>query len=141
MLYCARECARIFLQEGHESVYRRHAMASRAVVAGVEAMGLKVFGDPVHKMPNVTGIHIPEGVDGDRARGAMLEDFNVEIGTSFGRLHGRIWRIGAMGYNARQDAVLITLGALEAVLAAEGFRLPRGAGVDAARAVYREAGA
>lgn len=140
MLYCARECARIFLQEGHPSVFRRHALASQAVVAGVQAMGLEVFGDPAHKMPNVTGIWIPEGVNADRARGAMLEDFNIEIGTSFGPLHGRIWRIGAMGYNARKDAVLVTLGALETVLAAEGFRLPRGAGVDAAREIYRRAG-
>jgi (S)-ureidoglycine-glyoxylate aminotransferase len=141
MLYCARECARIFLQEGHPSVFRRHALASQAVVAGVQAMGLRVFGDLAHKMPNVTGIWIPEGVNGDRARGALLEDFNIEIGTSFGPLHGRIWRIGAMGYNARKDAVLVTLGALETVLAAEGFRLPRGAGVDAAREIYRKAGA
>jgi (S)-ureidoglycine-glyoxylate aminotransferase len=141
MLYCARECARIFLQEGHPSVFRRHALASQAVVAGVQAMGLRVFGDLAHKMPNVTGIWIPEGVNGDRARGALLEDFNIEIGTSFGPLHGRIWRIGAMGYNARKDAVLVTLGALETVLAAEGFSLPRGAGVDAAREIYRKAGA
>jgi (S)-ureidoglycine---glyoxylate transaminase len=139
MLYCARECARIFLLEGHESVYRRHATASRAVVAGVQAMGLRVFGDQAHKMPNVTGIWIPEGVNGDRVRGALLSDFNIEIGTSFGPLHGRVWRIGAMGYNARQDAVLTTLAGLETVLAAEGFGLPRGAGVDAAREVYRQA--
>ena len=44
-----------------------------------------------------------------------------------------------MGYNARKDAVLVTLGALEAVLAAEGFKLPRGAAVDAARAAYKTA--
>ena len=41
-----------------------------------------------------------------------------------------------MGYNARTDAVLATLGALEAVLAGEGFKLPRGAAVDAAQAAY-----
>ena len=139
MLYAARECARIFVQEGHAAAYRRHALAGAAVVAGVEAMGLTVFGDKAHKMPNVTGVYIPEGVHGDRVRGALLDDFNIEIGTSFGPLHGRIWRIGAMGYNARKDAVLVTLAALETVLAAEGFRLPRGAGVDAAREVYRSA--
>jgi (S)-ureidoglycine-glyoxylate aminotransferase len=44
-----------------------------------------------------------------------------------------------MGYNARSDAVLNTLGALEAVLAAEGHKAPRGAAVDAALRVYREA--
>ena len=103
-------------------------------------MGLKVFGDKAHKMPNVTGVWIPDGVAGDRARAALLNDFNIEIGTSFGPLHGKIWRIGTMGVNARKDAVLVTLGALEAVLAGEGLKLPRGAAVDAARAVYRAAG-
>jgi (S)-ureidoglycine-glyoxylate aminotransferase len=139
MLYGARECARIFVKEGHASAFRRHALASRAMIAGAEAMGLKVFGDQAHKMPNVTGIHIPAGVDGDRARRALLEHFNIEIGTSFGPLHGKIWRIGAMGYNAREDCVLATLAGLETVLAAEGHMLVRGAGVDAALAVYRSA--
>ena len=139
MLYGARECARIVLQEGLANVHRRHALASRALVAGLQAMGLRLFGDLAHKMPNVTGVWIPDGVDGNRARARMLEDFNIEIGTSFGPLHGKIWRIGTMGYNARKDAVLVTLGALDAVLAAEGFKFPRGAGVDAARADYRKA--
>jgi (S)-ureidoglycine-glyoxylate aminotransferase len=81
---------------------------------------------------------IPPGVDGERVRAALLEDFNIEIGTSFGPLIGRIWRIGTMGYNCRKDAVLVTLGALEAVLAGEGVKMARGAGVDAARAVYAD---
>ncbi len=139
MLYGARECARIMLGEGLAHAFARHASGSRAVVAGVEAMGLKVFGDKANKMPNVTGVWIPEGVNGERVRSALLNDFNIEIGTSFGRLQGRIWRIGAMGYNARKDAVLVTLSALETVLAAEGFKLARGAGVDAARAVFLDA--
>jgi len=140
MLYAARECARIFLKEGHAHAFRRHALAGQALVAGVEAMGLNVFGDKAHKMPHVTGVHIPDGVAGDRVRSALLSDFNIEIGTSFGPLHGKIWRIGTMGYNARKDCVLVTLAALEAVLAGERIKLPRGAAVDAARAVYRSAG-
>ena len=139
MLYASRECARVFLGEGHASVYARHAAASRAMVAGLEAMNLQVYGDKANKMPNVTGVHIPAGVSGDRVRSAMLEDFGIEIGTSFGPLHGKVWRIGAMGYNARKDAVLTTIAALEAVLAAEGHRATRGAGIDAARAAYRAA--
>jgi len=138
MLYAARECARILLQEGLPAAFARHAMASKALTAGLEAMGLELFGDQQHKMANVTGVHIPQGVDGDKVRRALLEDFNIEIGTSFGPLHGRIWRIGTMGYNAREDAVLVTLGALEAVLSAEKHKVPRGAAVDAALAVYRK---
>jgi (S)-ureidoglycine---glyoxylate transaminase len=139
MLYGARECARIVLQEGLANVQARHALASRALVTGLQAMGLRLFGDLAHKMPNVTGVWIPEGADANRVRARMLEDFNIEIGTSFGPLHGKIWRIGTMGYNARKDAVLVTLGALDAVLSAEGCKVPRGAGVDAASGVYRAA--
>ncbi len=137
MLYGARECARIFVQEGLTHAYARHAAASRAVMAGVKGMNLKLYGDPAHKMPNVTGVYVPEGVNGDKLRAALLNHFNVEIGTSFGPLHGKVWRIGAMGYNARQDAVLHTLAALEVVLAAEGHQFTRGAGVDAAYATYQ----
>ena len=137
MLYAARECARILLQEGLPAAFARHAAASKALVAGLRAMGLELYGDQAHRMANVTGVRIPQGVDGERVRGTMLEDFNIEIGSSFGPLHGKIWRIGTMGYNARKDAVLVTLGALEAALATQGFRLPRGAAVDAALAAYR----
>ena len=138
MLYAARECARILLQEGLQPAFARHAVASQALTEGLEAMGLALFGDQRHKMANVTGVHIPRGVDGEKVRRALLKDFNIEIGTSFGPLHGRIWRIGTMGYNARSDAVLNTLGALEAVLSQEKHRIPRGAAVDAALAVYRK---
>lgn len=139
MLYAARECARILLKEGLAACFARHALASRAITAGLTAMGLKLFGDQKHKMPNVTGVVIPDGVDGEAVRGSLLADYGIEIGTSFGPLKGRIWRIGTMGYNCRKQNVLITLSALETVLAAQGFKLPRGAGVDAALAVYREA--
>jgi len=137
MLYGARECGRIFVKEGHAAVFKRHADASRAMVAGLSAMGLKLFGDLGHKMPNVTGVYIPEGVNGERVRLGLLNDFNIEIGTSFGPLHGKIWRIGTMGYNARKDCVLTTLAALDTVLAAEGHKFSRGAGADAAYQAYR----
>ena len=136
MLYAARECARIFVQEGLPQVYARHAAASRAVVAGVQGMKLRVYGDPAHKMPNVTGVCVPDGVNADKVRAALLKHFNIEIGTSFGPLHGKVWRIGAMGYNARPDSVLTTLAALEVVLAAEGHSFTRGAAVDAAYGTY-----
>ncbi|WP_243076041.1 alanine--glyoxylate aminotransferase family protein [Microbacterium sp. SS28] len=136
MLYGARECARVLLLEGRDAVIERHRIAGSAMLAGVEALGLAVFGDVAHKMNNVVAVEIPEGVPGDAARAALLEDFGIEIGTSFGPLHGRVWRIGTMGYNARKDAVLTTLAALEAVLARFGAVVPTGGGVEAAAGVY-----
>jgi (S)-ureidoglycine-glyoxylate aminotransferase len=132
MLYGARECARVCLSEGLEARFARHASAGRAMTAGLRAMGLTVYGDDRYRMTNVTGLLIPDGVDGEAVRRRMREDFEIEIGTAFGPLAGNIWRIGAMGYNAMKHKVLITLGALEAALRAEGCLVPPGAGVDAA---------
>tara|TARA_B110000211_G_scaffold135589_1_gene155356 strand:+ start:1709 stop:2821 length:1113 start_codon:yes stop_codon:yes gene_type:complete len=136
MLYCARECAILHLEEGQQNVIARHKVAGDAMLAGVQALGLTPFGDLANKMSNVVGVVIPDGVHGEQVREDLLLRFNIEIGTSFGPLKGKIWRIGTMGYNARQDTVLHTLQSLETVLRKQGMSLPAGAGVDAALAVY-----
>jgi (S)-ureidoglycine-glyoxylate aminotransferase len=102
-------------------------------------MGLTVFGDDAHRMTNVTGVYIPEGVDGEAIRTAMRDHFEIEIGTAFGPLQGKIWRLGAMGYNAMKHKVLLTLGALEACLTAAGHLAPLGAGVPAALVAWEAA--
>ncbi|KAA9106391.1 pyridoxal-phosphate-dependent aminotransferase family protein [Microbacterium rhizomatis] len=136
MLYGARECARIILEEGRDAVIERHRVAGAAMLAGVQGLGLSVFGDVAHKMNNVVAVEIPSTVVGDAVRASMLSDFGIEIGTSFGPLHGKVWRLGTMGVNARKDAVLQTLAALEAALRRGGASVPAGGGVDAAMDVF-----
>ncbi len=136
MLYAARECARVVLGEGLENGFARHRIASQALRGGLEAMGLRLYGDPAHRMPNVTGVFIPDGVEVDKVRTEMLTDFGIEIGTSFGPLHGKIWRIGTMGFVCRKPNILRCLTALEAVLRRNGYTATPGAGVDAACAAY-----
>ena len=139
MLYAARECARVVLGEGLEAGFARHRLTSRALRTGLSAMGLELFGDPAHRMENVTGVYIPDAVkDADAVRLALLDDFGIEIGTSFGPLHGKIWRIGTMGYGCRKQNVLRCLTALETVLARNGFSAPVRAAAQAAYAVYDE---
>ena len=142
MLFAARECARVVLEEGLEKGFARHELASAALRAGLEAMGLALFGDARHRMANVTGVVIPKGVkDADKVRREMLEDFGIEIGTSFGPLHGKIWRIGTMGYVCRKQNILRCLASLETVLRRNGHKSAAGAGIDAAYAVLGKAAA
>lgn len=136
MLYGARECARIVLQEGQEACIARHKLNGDALRSGIEGMNLELFGDQNHKMNNVLGVYIPDSVDGEAVRTSMLLDFGIEIGTSFGPLKGKVWRIGTMGYNARKDCVLVTLSALENVLRRMGHKLPAGEAVDRAMTLY-----
>lgn len=139
MLYGARECARLVLEEGLTECVSRHRLHGDAMLAGVQGLGLSTFGDLRYKMANVVGVEIPEGVHGEAVRADLLTDYGIEIGTSFGPLHGRIWRIGTMGYNARRDAVLTTLTALEAVLRRHGVKVPAGGGSEAAIESYTSA--
>jgi (S)-ureidoglycine-glyoxylate aminotransferase len=139
MLYCASECARILIEEGVDESIARHKLHGDAMLKGVQALGLKTFGDLSHKMNNVVGVYIPDEVDGDAVRMQMLNDFGIEIGTSFGPLHGKIWRIGTMGYNARKSAVLQTLACLDNCLNANGYRGPKGEATLAALEHYQHA--
>ncbi len=140
MLFGARECARILLEEGQQKVIERHMLAGKALAIGLQAMNLALYGDQQHRMHNVVGIWIPDGVTGDAIRSSMLHDYGIEIGTSFGPLHGRIWRIGTMGYNARKDAVLMTLACLEQCLLRAGHKLSPGAATAAALEAYGAVG-
>jgi (S)-ureidoglycine-glyoxylate aminotransferase len=139
MLYGARECARLLVEEGLDAAVERHRLHGAAMLAGVRGLGLAVFGDLAVKMNNVVAVVIPDGVKGDAVRGELLDDFGIEIGTSFGPLHGKVWRIGTMGYNARKDAVLTTLASLEQVLRRHGAPVTGGGGVGAARDLYEDA--
>jgi (S)-ureidoglycine-glyoxylate aminotransferase len=136
MLYAALEAARLVLEEGLDARIHRHEINGRAMAAGLSAMGLALFGDQTRRMNNVVAVHIPAGIDGEQVRRTLLDDFGIEIGTSFGPLRGKVWRIGVMGYNARKDCVLTTLVALEAVLHRFGHRTPQGAAPQAAWDCY-----
>jgi len=136
MLYAAYESARILLEEGLEQVQQRHQRHGQAMARGLEGLGLKLYGDPAHRMSNILGVYIPDAIEGEDLRTALLENWSLEIGTSFGPLKGKIWRIGTMGYNARRDCVLHTLVALEYELRKAGFTSEAGAGVAAAEAFY-----
>ncbi|PLS08515.1 pyridoxal-phosphate-dependent aminotransferase family protein [Neobacillus cucumis] len=136
MIYALHEGLRLILAEGLEQRFERHKLHEKALIAGLEAMGLSLFGDPKHKLPCVTCVEIPKDVDGESVRNMLLEQFSIEIASSFGPLHGKIWRIGTMGYSCRKENILSVLGALEAVLIRHGVNVHRGAALQAALDVY-----
>ncbi|KOY16640.1 pyridoxal-phosphate-dependent aminotransferase family protein [Paenibacillus xylanivorans] len=136
MLYGLYEGLRILLQEGLEARFQRHRINERALVAGIQGMGLKLYGEMSSKLPMVTCIEIPDGMDGESVRNMLLNDFSIEIASSFGPLKGKIWRIGTMGFSCQRKNVLHVLGALEAVLLRHRHALPAGEAVQAALDVY-----
>ena len=82
-------------------------------------------------------VYFPEGVEDAPVRKRLLNEFNIEIGAGLGVFKGKVWRIGLMGTNATKASVLTFFAALEDILASMGARIPAGAGLQAASAVYR----
>ncbi|MGO4548362.1 alanine--glyoxylate aminotransferase family protein [Paenibacillus sp. 2TAB23] len=136
MLYALREGLRLVMEEGLDERFARHREHEGALIAGLEAMGLRLYGDPNCKMTVVTCVEIPAGVDGESVRSMLLDHYGIEIASSFGPLKGKIWRIGTMGYSCSKRNVLLTLGALEAVLLRHGYSLQAGEALQAAMDVY-----
>lgn len=139
LIYGMHTGLRVILEEGIDNVYARHELNNQAIIAGVKAMGLEIYGDESTKMATVTPVLVPEAVDPDAVKNFMLDQFGVEIAGSFGRLIGKIWRFGNMGYSSRHENVLHALGAFEAALLYHGADIKPGKGVQAALEVYANA--
>lgn len=135
MNYALREALRIVAEEGLEARRRRHELNHRALVAGVEAMGLKMHVAPGERLWTLNTVCIPDGVDDARVRRRLLEEFDIEVGGGLGVLKGRVWRVGLMGSGSTMNNVLLLLAALEKCFAGEGFKA-RGSGVSAADEIY-----
>jgi len=137
MLFGLHEALRLLQQEGLEASWARHRKSHLAFVAGLEALGLKMFvEDTAVRAWTVNTICVPEGVEDAKVRARLMERFQIEIAGGLGQLKGRIWRVGLMGLTATGWAVLLLLAALETVLAESGFGFDRGAGVAAAEKFF-----
>jgi alanine-glyoxylate transaminase/serine-glyoxylate transaminase/serine-pyruvate transaminase len=130
--YALLEALRLIEEEGLQNRFERHLKNHRALVAGVEGMGLKMHVSPEHRLPTLNTIRIPEGVDDVKARGYLLETFNLEIGGGLGALKGKVWRVGLMGYSSSAANVLFFLSTISRALAIQGHKTDLAAGIDAA---------
>jgi alanine-glyoxylate transaminase/serine-glyoxylate transaminase/serine-pyruvate transaminase len=104
------------LDEGLEASWERHALCGRLLQDGLGELGLDLLVGPDHRLPQLTTVRIPEGVDDAEVRRELLSTYGIEIGAGAGRLSGLIWRIGCMGHTARRRNVVALLGALKEVL-------------------------
>ena len=136
MNYALREALRLIAEEGLEARFARHLLNHRALVAGVEAMGLSMLVTEGERLPMLNAVCIPDGADDLKVRKALLNDFGMEIGGGLGDLAGKVWRVGLMGHASRRRNVVLFLSALETILKAQGASISSGKALDAAAGVY-----
>jgi len=115
-IYGLHEACRLALQEGLEARFARHQQLGAELVAGLEALGLTLPVAPALRMPQLTVVRIPQGVDDKAVRSQLLERHGLEIGGGLGTFAGQRWRIGLMGSACTRRNVALCLAALEEAL-------------------------
>jgi len=104
-------------EEGLENAWARHAQMHQKLKVGLESMGIEFVVDESVRLPQLNSVWIPEGVDDAAVRSELLNRYNLEIGAGLGDFAGKVWRIGLMGFSAKEENVLFCLSALKEVLA------------------------
>ncbi|HAC62454.1 MAG TPA: alanine--glyoxylate aminotransferase [Cyanothece sp. UBA12306] len=116
MNYGLREALSLIVEEGLENCWQRHQSNAELLWQGLEDLGLVCHVEQQFRLPTLTTVRIPEGVDGKAVVRQLLTDYHIEVGGGLGELAGQVWRIGLMGYNSRPENVLLLLEALKKVL-------------------------
>lgn len=135
MIYGLREALRIMAEEGMENRFNRHIENHRALVAGIEAMGMTMLVPEDERLPMLNAVKIPDGVNDLQVRLALLKNYNIEIGAGLGDLSGKVWRVGLMGSSCCRRNVILFLGALYTILKDMGADIKPGA-LEAANSIY-----
>jgi alanine-glyoxylate transaminase / serine-glyoxylate transaminase / serine-pyruvate transaminase len=114
--YAFREALRIVAEEGLQERWQRHQRNAEMLWQGLTELNLKCHVAEEIRLPTLTTVRIPDGVDGKAVAQKLLKEYNIEIAGGLGELGGKVWRIGLMGYNSRPENVMLLLGALKKVL-------------------------
>jgi alanine-glyoxylate transaminase/serine-glyoxylate transaminase/serine-pyruvate transaminase len=134
-LYGLHEALRLVLAEGLPARQARHRLHSRALGAGLEALGLRLPVAAAERLPPLTLVSVPDGIDEAKVRKQLLDQFSLEIGGGLGKFKGNAWRIGVMGHGATRQNVSLCLTAIAEGLRTQGYKSP-GDPLAAAAAVY-----
>jgi alanine-glyoxylate transaminase/serine-glyoxylate transaminase/serine-pyruvate transaminase len=118
MNYALREALRIVAEEGLEERWNRHQATAELFWNGLQEMGVECHVALENRLPSLTTVRIPEGVDGKAVQQYLLEKFNIEIAGGLGELAGKVWRVGLMGYNSTPTSVMLILSAMQKAFAA-----------------------
>ncbi len=116
LYYALREALRLLAQEGLENCWQRHQKNAEYLWKSLENLGLSLHVEREFRLPTLTTVCIPDGVDGKAIARKLLDEYNIEIGGGLGELAGKVWRIGLMGYNSRPESVDQLITALRDVL-------------------------
>ncbi len=116
MIFALHAGLGVILDEGLRNAWERHAEAGKALQDGLEKRGFELVAPVTHRLPELTTVWVPAGVDDAFVRRALLERFGIEIGGGVGVMAGKAWRIGCMGHTARLRNVAALLAALDEVI-------------------------
>lgn len=115
-IYALHESLLMLKEEGIENSWKRHKNNGEKLVSELEKIGLKPFVKEDERLPQLTSVSVPEGIDETKVRMALLNDYNIEIGAGLGELAGKVWRIGLMGYSSNEKNIYTGVSAFKDII-------------------------
>jgi len=116
MNFALREALRLVQEEGLENRFKRHLENAQFLWEGLEDIGLKMIVPQQYRLPTLTAVKVPDGIDEAEVRRRLLDEYNIEITGGLGAFKGKVWRIGLMGYSSRRENVVLLISALSRLL-------------------------
>ncbi|MBE9209168.1 alanine--glyoxylate aminotransferase family protein [Nostoc sp. LEGE 06077] len=116
LYYALREALRLVAEEGLANCWQRHQKNVEYFWDRLEDVGLSLHVEREYRLPTLTTVRIPEGVDGKAIARQLLTEHGIEVGGGLGELAGKVWRVGLMGFNSRKENVDRLIEALGQVL-------------------------
>jgi len=136
MNYALHEALSLVEEEGLDARFKRHELNHKALVAGLNALGIRLASQEGHRLWMLNSVMVPEGLNDSEVRKRLLQEFNIEIGAGLGPLAGKTWRIGLMGESSKKDHVLAFVRALVKVLQSGGIKVSAEEAVTAVDKAY-----
>ena len=115
-MYGLHEALLMVQEQGLEQSWQKHRDMHASLAENLTGLGLDFVVHSDCRLPQLNLVKVPEGVDEASVRKQLLTDFNLEIGAGLGAFAGKVWRIGLMGYSARQENIQLCTSALRACL-------------------------
>jgi alanine-glyoxylate transaminase/serine-glyoxylate transaminase/serine-pyruvate transaminase len=126
-------------QEGLESVFARHNRLAEGVRQAVHAWRLSLCARaPQWYSDTVSAVCVPPGFDAVEVVTTAYRRYNLSLGLGLGKLAGKVFRIGHLGWLNELNLIQAIAGA-EMAMRDVGIAVEAGAGVAAAEEFYRRA--
>lgn len=132
VVYGIHEALQMMMDKGIDNIIKEHYYHRDIMRTALRAIGLSLTAADEIASPAVTAVNTPEGADAAVLLKELREKYNVVVAGGQGKLQGKTFRVGHLGFVQPLDLIAV-IASIEMALANQGLKIELGKGVKAAQ--------